>query len=79
MSVYSGRENIVALAVGSPFPPCTTPLSELKPIPLAELQIDTHHRGRVLNVKRTGPVVPLVAYSWTVVEDDAGHVERLEV
>ncbi|CAK1356573.1 hypothetical protein CB0940_12129 [Cercospora beticola] len=79
MSVYSGRENIVALAVGSPFPPCTTPLSELKPMPLAELQIDTHHRGRVLNVKRTGPVVPLVAYSWTVVEDDAGHVERLEV
>ncbi|USW58215.1 Putative SET domain, tetratricopeptide-like helical domain superfamily [Septoria linicola] len=79
MSVYSGRENIVALAVGSPYPPCTTPLSELKPISLAELQLDTHHEGRVLSVKRTGPEVPLVAYSWTVVEDEAGHVERLEV
>ncbi|KAF2206564.1 hypothetical protein CERZMDRAFT_52923 [Cercospora zeae-maydis SCOH1-5] len=79
MSVYSGRENIVALAVGSPFPPCTVPVEELRGISLGELQVDTHHRGRVLDVTRAGPVVPLVASSWTVVEDAAGDVERVEV
>ncbi|KAM3415121.1 hypothetical protein BST61_g10247 [Cercospora zeina] len=79
MSVYSGRDNIVALAVGSPYPPCMTPVEQLKGIPLGELQMDTHHRGRVLHVKGTGPVVPLIAYSWTVVEDEAGDAERLEV
>lgn len=79
LSVYAGRDNIVALAVGTPYAPSTTPMAQLKPISLAELTIDTHHHGSVLAVKRTGPVVPLIAYSWTVVEDDAGHAERLEV
>ena len=79
LSVYAGRDSIVALAVGTPYPPSTTSPTDLKPIKLAELEVDTHHRGRVLTVERTGPVVPLIAYAWTVVKDDAGHAERLEV
>lgn len=79
MSVYSGRDAIVALAIGPRYPPSSTSLPELKPIKLAELQLDTHHLGRVLEVKKVAPDVPLLAYSWTIVEDEAKDVERLEV
>lgn len=79
MSVTSGDKAMVALAIGEPFPPSTVPLEDLKPISLAELEIDTHHRGRILSVKGASPVVPMVAFSWTMVEDDSGEVERLEV
>lgn len=86
MSTSNRQDAMVALAVGRPFPPCTATLEDLTPMKLSELQIDTHHRGRVLNVRRaqvrvrlSAPAVPLVAYSWTVVEDEDGEVERLEV
>ena len=70
---------MVALAMGLPFPPSTAQLQDLQPITVAELQLDTHHRGRMLTVRRAAPVAPFVAYSWTVVEDESGETERLEV
>lgn len=80
MSVNSAQsDSIVALAMGFPYPPSTTRLRDLKPMSIAELRMDTHHHGRVLSVRRPAAVVPLVAYSWTIVEDDSGEVERLEV
>ncbi|SMQ54380.1 unnamed protein product [Zymoseptoria tritici ST99CH_3D7] len=79
MSVSSRPDAMVALAVGNPFPPSTTKLDDLKPMLISELQIDTHHQGRVLDVKRCAAVVELVAYSWTIVEDKAGDVERIEI
>lgn len=86
MSTSNRDDAMVALAVGVPFEPSTAKLEDLTPMNISELQIETHHRGRVLNVRRaqvrvrlSAPAVPLVAYSWTVVEDDAGEVERLEV
>ena len=38
----------------SPYPPCTRALSELTLISLADLRMETHHRGQALNVTRVG-------------------------
>ena len=71
---------IPAIGVGQPYPPCTKPLSELEPMEMADLKMETHHRGRKLVVKRHSPVVTLVARSWTMVQNEAGtDAERLEI
>jgi tetratricopeptide (TPR) repeat protein len=71
---------IPALAVGQPYPPCTASLDDLEPMKLADLKMETHHRGRKLLVKRESPVVTLVARSWTMVQDQDGEgAERLEM
>jgi len=75
----SGKDSIVAYAVGNPYPPFVGVVEGLTPMGMDELKMDTHHRGRVLTVKRVTPVVKLKVFSWTVVQDDAGEVERLEV
>ena len=82
-----GAGSIVAYAVGTPYPPCTVLLQDLKPMGMHELRMDTHHRGRVLTVSRWGatPVVKLKICSWTVVQEvgeggeGGGEVDRLEV
>ena len=52
----------------------------LQPMELSDLCMDTHHRGRVLRVRRVAAVVKLVTCSWTVVqEQSSGEMERLEV
>jgi tetratricopeptide (TPR) repeat protein len=69
-----------ALGIGQPYPPCIVSREDLQPMKLADLQMDTHHRGRRLTVKRVSPVVTLTARSWTMVQDEAGdETERLEV
>jgi len=81
MADMGGRsqETLPALAVGQTYPPCIVPLQDLQPMKFADLQIDTHHRGRRLTVKRASPVVTLAARSWTMVQDEADETERLEV
>ena len=81
LKAQKGRPDaVVAFAVGSPYPPCTLLLQDLRPMKLSDLRMDTHHRGRVLTVQRAAPVVKLVAWSWTVVqEDSSAKTERLEV
>jgi len=66
-------DRIVTYAVGRPYPPCTAPLADLQPIKLSELKTETHHRGKVLEVKRIGPVVQQKATSWTVVSEDGSE------
>ncbi|KAI1778851.1 SET domain-containing protein [Hypoxylon cercidicola] len=74
------RSTIPAIAVGQPYPPCIIPLRDLQPMKFSDLRMDTHHRGRLLTVKRASPVVTLVARSWTMVYDEGGdEIERLEV
>jgi tetratricopeptide (TPR) repeat protein len=46
---------------------------------LSDLRLETHHRGFQLAVKRASPVVTLSTRSWTMVQDDAGETERLEI
>lgn len=73
-------DTVVAFAVGRPYMPCTVLLHDLQPIKLSDIRMDTHHRGRVLVVRRVAPVVKLVVFSWTVVQDEStGETERLEV
>ncbi|XDG02703.1 hypothetical protein ABKA04_002318 [Annulohypoxylon sp. FPYF3050] len=67
------------LAVGKPYPPCTTLLRNLRPMKLSELRMDTHHRGRRLNVNRASPVVTLTTRSWTMVQDEGDEIERLDL
>lgn len=76
-----GGGGVPALAVGQAYPPCALALQDLQPINLADLRMETHHRGRRLAVRRASPVVMLVSRSWTMVRDEAGggEVERLEV
>lgn len=76
------QDSIIAYSVGNPYPPCTVKLGELKPMSMHELRMDTHHRGRVLTVRRVAEVrqvVKLKVCSWTVVQDEEGEMERLEV
>jgi tetratricopeptide (TPR) repeat protein len=76
----NGRgDSLPALSVGQPYPPCTLSLQDLQPMKLSQLQIDTHHRGRRLTVKRASPVVTLVARSWAMVQDEEEDTERIEV
>ncbi|KAM5370230.1 hypothetical protein ACJZ2D_008633 [Fusarium nematophilum] len=74
------KETMVAYAVGNPYPPCTANLGDLEPMKLSELRVETHHRGRVLFLRRVSPVVELEACSWAVVQAESSHeVERIEV
>ena len=81
MSQTKGRgDTIPVVVVGQPYPPCAVSLEDLKPMKISELLMDTHHRGRKLTVKRTSPVVTLVARAWTMVQDEEGEdTERLEM
>jgi len=74
------EDKLPILIVGQQYPPCIVSHQELKPMKLAELLMDTHHRGRRLAVKRVSPVVILAARSWTIVQDETGdETERLEI
>ncbi|EOO01123.1 putative tpr domain-containing protein [Phaeoacremonium minimum UCRPA7] len=74
------QDTMVAYAVGNPYPPCTTELAKLEPMKLSELRMETHHRGKVLALHRSSPVVELKASSWAAVKgDSADDSERLEV
>ncbi|KAK2604446.1 hypothetical protein N8I77_007376 [Diaporthe amygdali] len=82
-------ETLPILTIGQPYPACTISTSDLHPMKLADLRMETHHRGCKLILKRaTGirgkglsAVVQLAARSWTLVQDveGDGDVERLEV
>ncbi|KAH9210388.1 TPR domain-containing protein [Leptodontidium sp. 2 PMI_412] len=75
----ANKDAMSAFAVGQPYPPCTPSLRDLEPMKLSDLRLHTHHRGRVLSVKRNVAVLNLNATSWTVVEDALGETERLEI
>ncbi|KAG8625878.1 hypothetical protein KVT40_006279 [Elsinoe batatas] len=67
------------LVFPQPYPPSTAKLQDLRFISLESLRIATHHKGSVLRLHRVGPVITNKEFSWTVVEDGTGEVERLEV
>ncbi|CCF36969.1 TPR domain-containing protein, partial [Colletotrichum higginsianum] len=82
MAGQGQRDTLPALGVGQTYPPSTASLQDLKPMKFTELQVETHHRGRSLIVKRASrcPVVTLAARSWTVVQDEEEkETERLEI
>ncbi|KAK3191238.1 hypothetical protein K4F52_002828 [Lecanicillium sp. MT-2017a] len=74
------NDTMVAYPVGRPYPPCTVSVKDLKPMKMADLRMDTHHRGHVLALRRISPVVELKASSWAVVQGDSpDDIAQLEV
>jgi hypothetical protein len=73
------RDTIPVMIIGNPYPPCTLSLQDLQPMQISELKMDVHHGGYHLRVKRVSPVVILATRSWTMVQDEGGEIERLEV
>jgi hypothetical protein len=63
------------------FLPCQLPFEQLRPIGLADLLRERHHRGQYLSIRRISPVISMAVRSWAVVQDvlDEGHAERLEL
>ncbi|KAK5124777.1 hypothetical protein LTR85_001490 [Meristemomyces frigidus] len=81
LTVQQGRpESMVVVGVGCPYPPCTASLQDLQPMKLSELRMNTHHRGRLLALRRAADIVGLVVRSWTAMEEaTSGDTERLEM
>ncbi|KAF5586467.1 n-lysine methyltransferase SMYD2 [Fusarium pseudocircinatum] len=74
------RETMVAYGVGKPYPPSTAKITDLLPMTIRDLKMETHHRGFFLSLRRVSPVSVLQASSWTVVKGKSfDEVERLEV
>ncbi|KAF4556746.1 SET domain-containing protein 7 [Elsinoe fawcettii] len=62
-----------------PRPPSTTQIQHLERIALQALVLGKHHKGHFLQLRRISPVVSLKKSSWTIVEDQTGQVERLDL
>ncbi|KAF5574101.1 n-lysine methyltransferase SMYD2 [Fusarium pseudoanthophilum] len=74
------RETMAAYGIGKQYPPSTAKLADLQPIAIKDLEMETHHRGFSLALRRVSPVCILQASSWTVVKGQSSdEVERLEV
>lgn len=65
-------------AFGPAYPPCSLPMTALKPMAIGELQLETVHRGRVLIVRTIGEAWHVRAAT-NAVEDFNGDVDQLEV
>lgn len=74
-------DTMMTYAIGRPYPPSTASLADLAPMKVSELELESHHRGKKLAVRRISPVAELKASSWTVVEgrDDGGDDEPAQV
>ena len=59
-----------------PYPPSTKTVSELVSISIPELQLDTHHRSKVLFVRAIDTAIRVAAVH-SIVQDDTGAAERL--
>ncbi|KAF5710058.1 n-lysine methyltransferase SMYD2 [Fusarium mundagurra] len=74
------RETMVAYGIGQQYPPSAAKPSDLQPMAIKDLRMETHHRGFFLTLRRVSPVSILQASSWTVVKGQSSdEVERLEV
>ena len=69
----------LALHVDLPYPPCTTPISQLQPVTILQLRMDIHLRGRVLFARRIGPVHNPHMSARALLEDQTGDVETIQV
>jgi len=65
--------------VEAPYPPCASPLADLKPVLLSELTLNSHHRGKVLLTKLIGIVDMTWKNSLAAIEDVSGDVEFLDL
>ncbi|EFR04965.1 hypothetical protein MGYG_07968 [Nannizzia gypsea CBS 118893] len=80
MSKDKSDDTMPAYTVGRSYLPCTANLVDLEPIRISELRMETHHRGRVLSLRRISPVVKLRLSSWAIVQEaGSDEADRLEL
>jgi hypothetical protein len=75
--MMTGIYRFLTMHQQAPYPPCTRPAAELKPIKISDLRVGTHHRGcRILVRILTPParVFPVVA----IVGDEEGAATMLQ-
>lgn len=58
--------------------PCSTPMTELKPVTIKNLQLETHHRGTYLLLRSITPPYRMTAIM-AVMEDENDHVVLLQL
>ena len=58
------------------YPPSTSTLTELVPIDISMLRLETHHHGKVLIIRSFVDPIHVQAFQ-TAVEDESGAVDRL--
>lgn len=74
-------DTMMTYAIGREYTPCVAATKDLAPMKVSELELETHHRGKKLAVRRISPVAELKANSWTVVEglgEEPDHVVIVE-
>ncbi|CAK7210829.1 hypothetical protein SBRCBS47491_000910 [Sporothrix bragantina] len=77
-TISPGEMPLASAFMAEAYPPSTASLSSLTPIYLADLRLETHHRGRVLIVRTFSQPNRMTAIQ-NAVEDVYGSVERLAV
>jgi tetratricopeptide (TPR) repeat protein len=70
---------VETIRVEAPYHPCAMRLTELKPVLMSELGLNTHHRGRVLLAKLVGVVDTTWTNTLATIEDLSGDVELLKL
>lgn len=60
------------------YSPCTTPMNELTPIAINDLQLETHHRGTYLLLRSITPPSRMTAIM-AVMEDETGDVLMVQL
>ena len=62
--------------IGAPYPPSSKSVSDLSPLSIDDLQLESHHRGKVLVLRCIEQPIRSAAIQ-TIVEDSSGTAERL--
>lgn len=60
-----------------PYAPCLRPVSELEPIMIADMKLETHHRGKMTRVRLLTPPDRMTAVM-AIVEDEQGTAVLLQ-
>ncbi|KAI4661522.1 uncharacterized protein J4E88_010970 [Alternaria novae-zelandiae] len=74
----NGEQHVQSSFVPPAYPPCTTPLDDLKPIMIEDLRLETHHRGRYLTLRAITPPNRMTAIL-VIAEDERGDVTLLQM
>ncbi|KAL8392359.1 hypothetical protein RB595_002521 [Gaeumannomyces hyphopodioides] len=76
--VASFSHSMVTTVMPLAYPPCVLPVDSLRPIMIAEMQLETHHRGRYALVRVIAPSSRMTAVT-TIVEDEQGTASMLQL
>ncbi|KAF4999866.1 hypothetical protein FDECE_11365 [Fusarium decemcellulare] len=79
ISPLSSQENVVSTTqVPAPYPPCIVAAEDLKPISIAEMRLETHHRGRKVVLRVLTPPDRMTAVM-AIVEDQVATAILLQL